>query len=90
MDCSNETSDSVAPPGLSTFLRGNPGLKPWAILGRPFGTSIGMPQRWCNSRWVVPLPVRLHVEAEFHYVAVLDDVFLALDAEAAGFAGFGE
>jgi len=32
----------------------------------------------------------LYVEAEFYYVAVLDDVVFAFNAEAAGFAGLGE
>ena len=32
----------------------------------------------------------LNVEAELHDVAVFDDVFLAFDAELAGFARFGE
>jgi len=31
-----------------------------------------------------------HIEPELDDVAVVDDVFLAFDAEAAGFAGLGE
>jgi hypothetical protein len=34
-------------------------------------------------------PLRLHVEAEFHYVAVPYHIVLAFDAKLAGLAGFG-
>ena len=49
---------------------------------RPVGRDAG-----CSE--VSRVSLLLHVEPELHHVAVLHDVFLALDPQLAGFAGLG-